>query len=725
VAHISSSFRSRWRSANHVGAARPIQLVRIRRGEFRRRFDAWPGDDVNASMPGKSATKPWQAFWTPLDDWRELPNVVEATVDQDFDKNGTQGATVQIDNVFMAEQDAGNGPFHKILRGFFAPFRGYAVPWSPNKHPVGKNEWYRYLNAATQIEIWQGYGLELVNVYTGLTDSIDLSSAPDQVTITSRDFGMQLTDQRNIGYCKDRTLARKPTVFADRKHSEKVDHVGTAGPNDCSSSIPGHPARYVADKAGDTTSWISANRYWPDNTEYVQIRLPAGRYESWYMHPSYDGMECWVSVFSRGLKKHPNKVRVDGRLVDTGWLDLAGGDEIPGEVDGHHHYIKHYPTIGNEGAWHPLGHTLELGDDSVLRVSFRKLREVQIDGETRYRAGVRRLIAAKRKTVAEASKGKWILVDDVSDIVKVVLRWAGFKEWEIESTGVRVPEGTQWTFDHNATLMDIIKKCQDTTGFTFFMGDPSGNNDEYSIGVPIFRTPNVIGMFDLGREQIRDTDLLTGIQVRWDSSTLPEIIYIRGKETKRKGKKGRAGTGGIPFGEDDTLRIQASYRPPWTKRSATGGVIRHFVQTYNSLRTRKQLEVAARLVALNGALQSTTAIIEIPGNPAITLDSIVGVQDEGTGTNTRLYVASRSSVFHQSAETSWKMTLGGSLIDVPDVQEVVGDLFMLRANQENKEARGPHTSTAVAVGIGSPAVATSGQRQGRSPRRRRTRTRTR
>lgn len=723
MARTSLLFRERWRSGRHVGQGRPVQLVRIRRGEFRRRYEAWDGDDVAASLPGTSATKPWQAFWTPLDDWRELPNVVDVNIDQDFDKNGTSSCTVAIDNVVYDADDAGLGTFHRIVRGFLAPFRGYAVPWSPNPHPVETNEWFRYLNSATQIEVWQGYGLELVNTYTGLTDTIDLTSAPDQVTIASRDFGMTLTDQHNLGYCKDRSLARKATVFADRKHSEKVIHVGTAGPNDCSSALPGHPARYVADDKNDTTSWVSANRGSPNNTEYVQIRLPAGRYESWYLHPAYDGMECWVSVFSRGIKNHPNKVRVDGQLVDDGWLDFNDGAQIPGEVDGHHRFIKHYPTIGNEGAWHPFGHTLELGDDSVLRVSFRKLREVKIDGETRYRAGVRRLIAAKRKTIAEASKNKWILVDDFSDVVKVVLRWAGFKEWEIESTGARIPEGVQLTFHNGDTLMDIIKKVQEITNFTFFMGDPSGSNDEFSIGVPTFRTANVLGYFDLGREQIRDTDLLTGIQVKWDSSTLPEIIYVRGK-TKKKKKGGRAGTGGVPFGEDNTRRIQSSYRPPWTKRSATGGVIRHFVQTYKSLRTKKELDVAARYVALNGALQSMTAIIEIPGNPAITVDSIVGVQDEGTGTNARIYVASRSSEFHAGQETTWKMTLGGSLIDVPDVQEIAADLFLLLNDGERKEAAPPMTATRVTgTSLTKGPVAVGGQRQARTPRRRRTRTR--
>jgi hypothetical protein len=690
MASVSALFRAAWRSGLHVGANRPTQVVRIRRGEFRRAYAPWSGDDVQATIPRTDDANPWQATWTPLDAWRELPNVVEVNLEQDFDNNGVTSGTVQIDNVVYAEDVGVAGTFHRILRGFLAPLRGYRDPFTPNRAPaMASNEWFRYLNSACQIEVWQGYGDERVRTFTGLIETLDLRSLPDQVTISARDFGQACTDQHLLGYCKDPHGSRKPTVFADRRAAENTHREGTAGPGDASSSLAGNPARYVADAANDTTAWISANQLSPNHTEYVQIRVPAGRYESIYLHPGYDGMECYVSVFARSknVRTPSHACRVDGVDVADGWLDLAAGDLVPSGLtgsNGGHHYVKRYPNVGHAGHYRPFGHVLELGDDSVIRVSFQSLREVRNDGRVVFRAAVRRLIAIRREVKKEAAKNAWILVDDYSDVVKVVLRWAGFKEWDVESTGVGLVgasgEDNKLTFHNGDTLIDVIKKVQEITNYCFFMGDPSGSNDsDASIGVPVFRTPNVIGLNNAVVEQVRDTDLLTGMAVKWANVTLPEIIYVRGKPTP-SGVHGSRGPGrpavvGVPLAEDDTRRYQASYRPPWTKRDATGGVIRHFVKTYNNLQSAKECLVAARYIALNGALQSLTGIIEIPGNPGIGLDDVIGVVDTGTGTNTRLYVASRSSVFRAGEETSWKMTLGGSLIDSPDVQEIAADVY--------------------------------------------------
>jgi hypothetical protein len=728
MADISGVFRQRWRSGRHMGDARPTQVVRIRRGEFRRAYKHW-GDGggygaggVRAEMPGPGRTKPWQATWTPFDEWRELPNVYEVNLDQDFDKNGITSCTVHIDNVGYEEATGVGGVFHRILRGFLSPFRGYRSPFRPDLG-ISRNEWYQYLDGAVQLEVWQGYGDEQVCTFTGLTDQIDLTSAPDQVTITARDFGLLLADQHLLNKVKDPYLTRKPTVFADRKAATTVTYEGTAGPHDCSSSLTGHPPRLVTDnKKG--THWLSANKRTP-NTEWVQIHIPKGTYTTVYLDPAYAGMECWISVFTRGIKGKGGRVKIDGDWHPHGWIDDHPGEIVPGttgEADGGYPFVKHFHSLPAEGRWHSLNHTIEVGDNTIVRVAFRKLREVRVKGETRYRAGVRELYVPKRVRKQDAKQNGWILVDDFSDIVKVVLRWAGFKEWEIESTGVRLPKDLQLTFHNGDTLMDIIKKVQEATNYVFFMGEPSGGEDEYSIGVPIFRTANVLGFYDLGREEIRDDQLLTGIQVKQDLTILPHIIYIRGKE-KGVAKKGhfQRGVTGQFLGESQTSRIQIYYVPPWSRRNAEGDVLRHFVATYNSLGSKKGLEVAARYVALNAALQSLTAIIEIPGNPGITVDSIVGVRDTGTGMNTRLYVASRSSVFRAGKESSWKMTLGGSLIDVPDVQEVALDLYNVLTAKEEKGAK-PHISTAVAIDTGTPVTA-NGQRGGRPSRRRPTRRR--
>jgi hypothetical protein len=724
MADVTQRFRDRWLSGLHMGEATPTQVVRIRHGEFRRAYKVWEGEPVRAQMPGPGLYKPWQATWTPLDDWRELPNVFEVDLDQDFDKNGVTSCTVQIDNIGYEERDGGAGVFHEIVRGFLSPLRGYKSPWRPAE-ALALNEWYRYLNGAVQLEISQGYGDELVQTFTGLIDEIDLTSAPDQVTITARDFGVALTDQHLFQKVKDPSMEVKPTIFADRKDSEKITHEGTAGPHDCTSQLAGHSPRYVAD-FDESTTWLTSNRDSPDDTEWVQIHLPKGFYQSFYLWPAYEGMEVWVSVYLRGHSK------VDGVHHPEGWLDDHPGELVPGEEDGGFPYVRHFKTHNGKGTWHSLHHTLAVGDNTVVRVAFRKLRKVRVGGQDKYRAGVRRLFVSKQVRLPDPKQGKWILVDDISEIVKVALRWAGFKEWDVESTGTSLPKDFQLTFHNGDTLMDIIKKCQEITGYTFFIGEPSGGEDEYSIGVPIFRTANVLGMYDLGREEIRDDQLLTGIQVKQDLTVLSHIYWIRGKVTDppKNHKKPVRGASGQLLGEAGDYRIQIYYVPPWSRDNEEGDIIRHFVAKYDSLGSKKGLETAARLAALQAALQSLTAVIEIPGHPGITVDSIVGVRDQGTGLNTRLYVASRSSTFRAGQSTEWKMTLGGSLIDSPNVQAVALDLYAVLTAKEAKGAK-PHLGTAVAIDTSVPAsvIAQFGDHVGstrggkRTPRRNRGRRR--
>lgn len=724
--------RDKWRSGKHVGDARPAQLVRIRRGSFMHRYDTWAGDDVNVSVPGTRDSKPWQAFWTPHEDWRVLPNVVEVGLDQGFDGNGITTANIQIDNQLYEEDTGAGGVFHRILRGALSPLYGYALPWTPLRQPWGMNDWFGYLNSPAQVEVYQGYGWPITKTFTGLIEDLDLRSLPDTATITARDFGSALTDQHLLGKVKDPKLYAKPTIFADRKYADKEYQEGAAGPHDCSSYRTGHPPRLVADKTGRATGWYSENRGSRDVTEYVQIRVPHGRYESFLLEPGYGEMDAWISVYasSKNIHTEQKKCRVDGVPVDDGWLDFHGGELVPGEYGGHP-YVKRYTNMSYKAAEHPFGHELELGDDSIIRVSFRHLREVKEDGATHYRASCKQLRGIRRERKPEAKKNAWILVDDYADVVKCALRWAGFKEWNIENTGARLvatdASGAGLTFGNGDTLMDVIKKVQEITNYCFFIDLPS--DTDTSIGVPTFRTPNIVGLGDLGVEQVRDTDLLTGMEVKWQGGfTLPEVIYVMGARISDIKKKGAVVPKGHGLGTMQDKRVRAQYLPPWARRAnatkgTSAGILRHFVSpVYTNIKTQKEADVAARYVALNGALQALTGVIEIPGWPGISLDSIVAVVDTATGTNTRLYVASRSSVFHADAnETSWKTTLGGSIIDNPDTIQCLSDLFAAIDEPELKGAL--LIGHAADAGIGTAATASGGVtrvgHRSRPPRRRR------
>jgi hypothetical protein len=68
---------------------------------------------------------------------------------------------------------------------------------------------------------------------------------------------------------------------------------------------------------------------------------------------------------------------------------------------------------------------------------------------------------------------------------RCILRWAGFKEWEVENTGVRLKR--PFVVNAGDFLIDAIQAAQTRRpASTFFIKDPT-DADDLSIGVPVFR----------------------------------------------------------------------------------------------------------------------------------------------------------------------------------------------------------------------------------------------
>ena len=82
---------------------------------------------------------------------------------------------------------------------------------------------------------------------------------------------------------------------------------------------------------------------------------------------------------------------------------------------------------------------------------------------------------------------------------------------------------------------------------------------------------------------------------------------------------------------------------------------------------------ACILTAIQYALQAVTGSFQIPGLPGITLDRQISLIDEGTGTNTRLWVASIESDHTLGPDGSWHMTIGGAMLDTEDMNLISQD----------------------------------------------------
>ena len=139
--------------------------------------------------------------------------------------------------------------------------------------------------------------------------------------------------------------------------------------------------------------------------------------------------------------------------------------------------------------------------------------------------------------------------------------------------------------------------------------------------------------------------------------------------------------------------MAATYLPPWSGAHhsvLTGkydprfagrlaGVRKHRVHTDRTLATSDECMMAAILASLQEALAAWTATLEIPGLPGLALDAKVSVLDEASGTNTRVWLASLNSTFTVSPDGgSYVMSLGGSQIDVADMQAVMRRLRRAR-----------------------------------------------
>lgn len=665
--------RARWQTGDHLGESMPFCKAWVRTGKLRRSFQFVDEDQVYSHVPGlgMGAKKVWRGEWSAANDYRELPNLIEVELTTDFTQNGVTQATIQMDTLGMTEMTGVAGIYHRLERGYYAPLRGYNPPGRGSA--VGeRNDWFDMLrDKSTEIVIVAGYGEDsAIPVFKGLLNDDSLTSLPDRATITARDFGQLLTDQQVFANAKVQKV-RDPITFADRLRADNADEV--RGGVEVSSAEASHPAKFAVDEHGGT-SWRSVEADIGD-LEWIEMALPAGRYESFRLAPEHPDLECYVA-----LKR------------EDGWVDAGRGD-VPGTGIP---YLAHIEKVKAKFATYqfPDG-GYELGDDARLRLYFTNLG-LHYDKNGRKlvrRASVRDFAAIKRKLPAEVEENKWILVDDAADVVRTVLQWCGLdREWEIEDTGVRLSD--KLVFSRSDKLIDIINRIAELTNYVFYVKPPSQfadgdltpeNLNNQSLGIPVFRQNQAMrrprALLD-GMESVTEDDLLTNIEPIFTDEPLAYNIRVRGRRLK-------ADKGGLPLGGERTKRAMYVYRPPWSRDTNPGGnwpdnaatnqyrngnVKKYVVHHDNLLRDAEECEIASLFIAFREALESAKATCEFPAMPTIHLDHQMAVRDTGTGLSTRLWLTNRSMRIRLGENASMKMSVGGALLDTPDINRVRDEL---------------------------------------------------
>lgn len=702
-AAVTAVQRQRWATGKHVGSARPALRAFVRKGALHRHYAPLPDADVFSYVPGlRGPNWVWYSEWKAQTDYVEVPNIKEVKGDQDYDQNGVQQVTMTIDNIGMIEEEGPMGAlFHQIERGYYAPQRGNKPPVTGGERVASKNDWFdQWKDKSTQVMIVGGYGEAVFPLFLGLVDNVQLTSSPDQIVVTLRDMGQFLTDQHTFMDAKN-LFIKDPITFCDREKADERHNEATTA--FAKTEKPGNPARFAVDGSKDS-AWLSGAHPGPQGLEYIDIPIPAGRYEDFTLNAAYAGMTCFVSVFATNdnVPQGGSARGTDGTVYGEGWINAKTGLGVVDE--GIHATASLTPKQGSTN--YPIlrgGGGFLVGDGSKVRFWFTDLCRTAADDRKGYvyRAGVATVEVFSRNRDPAVRTEHWILVDDVSDIVKTVLQWVGLTEWEVETCGVRLKD--KIVFDRQTFLIDIIKHIAELTSYVFFIRPPldfdaedlsADNEANLSMGIAVFRQGSAMQREprDGARvEVIKDTTLLTAVQATFDANQLPNSVRVRGKPVSAK----EASPNVHVLGADPSVRYQYSYRPPWARSGANasgGNLRRHEVHYDNLLRSVYECKVAALFIAFRSALEASKAEVEFPFWPGIFLDDQVLLYDTGTGLSTRLWVTTRSWNYSSGEAVSFKLNLGGALLDVNDVAEVQKELEGVLAEDgrnPGKIARGP------------------------------------
>ena len=269
---------------------------------------------------------------------------------------------------------------------------------------------------------------------------------------------------------------------------------------------------------------------------------------------------------------------------------------------------------------------------------------------------------------AQLHRKRWVIVNDYAEIVRWSLRNAGFpkNQWAVQDTGANLAEPL--VFDRSQTHIDVIRKVQDLTGYTFFVGEPTAS---FPLGVPTFRRTKAVVKPLNPVLDLKAAQMLTGCQWATDDNAKSSIIRVRGKETPTI-------RGGLPLGHDRPT-ILGVYRPPWHRSNPPrdARILKHVTITEPLYKTQQQVDVTARMIALAQAMAGDTATVEIPAYPGLQLDDIINLDDPYAGINSRAWIAQKTSTFTTGKDASWKMSLGTGLLDTPDVTDVLADLALV------------------------------------------------
>jgi hypothetical protein len=667
MAYISPTFYARWRSKQHVGTAVPTAKVTLTRGLIDKTYQPFEflsgGSERFNTIVNGNNKEPWQGFWRPTGDPFELPNILSIIWDQALNEKGARSATIEAENIIYKSIAGSGGVFHRIARGYMSPTLGLKLLARAVLPFVTENEWAEVLDNGYKIDIWEGYGNEQVHTFTGLIDTTELQTQPDRITINCRSFWELFTDQRVMSANKAPEITA-PTTFADREATLGIKPVGIA--TEASSTADGRNVDDISKKE-NTLDWVSEGHETAEEVEWVEIEIPPGYYEKFYLRLPYDYQSIYIAVYATaGSQWDGNDIAVNE------WID--GGKGSVGGIT----FVNSWGGSSAGALEREIGGQLQAAAGTKIRIYFGNLpyRSEWKD----HRAGCTRLAAFMFGTDSEhplngnpgVNANHWVLIDDLADIAKTIFMWAGYHEWEVEELGWSLVFPMSWTMAQ--FFIDVIDDILAQANWVCYEESPSANSE--SLGVPCFIHNRATDPPPANMLELTDDDMLETMQPKFDLSNLPWRICYRGNVNK----------GGKPYDEELINRFRATYWPPWsgagpeiTEEGRVGGVRRLDETVDENLTSEGQCLFAAMLAAQQYALEAFTVQLQIAGYPGVELNQQISVVSDVTGINSRVWINQIHSEHTLGKKAEWKMTINGALLDTKDQDKITTDLLSQRS----------------------------------------------
>jgi len=697
VRTISAQTSAAWLSHLKIGKeSRPMARVTVQ--PLAQKLSAYDRNGKAKYGRGQFASMAFGQTQKPV----ELPNVKSVTWTRSTDQD-IADCTVELWNTEalpLGRTPVPNNQADFGQQGFFSPDRGDADSRSRWQHV--RSGWQDWLVPDRIIRTFEGYGFDVNEIPENdphmyqsgvwLIDDVDYTH-DGMIRLRCRDLARELVDEIAFPpvipfdeYNHDGLIWEKRHIVEGRA-GEIDGYVSGAGwkrpryQTDSSQmylgsgfsdggapyiqsngSVRGHHGRHAFDKSSKTY-WMSVGneQHWSSAYEWVQGKV-SGTVHAIRVKPWGGPYTVYVSVFAGGKWRGRHKVPYRARAVDA-------GSDIPYVTKAH---------VGKNGTT-IIKLPKKYKHATKIRVTFGHLYNSHV-GQYRFRAGAYKIEYSSHvvpNLVGEVAAKQVGNYDDLSDIVRWFLAWAGFhwpegnQAFITDTAGNRVviadasndnllPVGSVWgdfeatgtTFatDMSASnfdkkpILDCIKVITDLVGYIGFV-------DEY--GGYVWRSPNVwkpgnyVSAIDggpLGFEQPDRLNAHTSEVFTLNEDQLLFNFTLSKSSQSRRDKIFVANT-------DGTLGAVANGPSP-----IKSGTRRVAMWTDAGFKTSTECQVMADLISLRMLFRYETGKATIAGCPAIQVDDQIRIEERVTAHAQNHYVKGITSTL-DNVEGTWRYEL--------------------------------------------------------------------